>query len=262
MNTDQRLFLLVLLGSICAATTQAAMLSVRVTVENLSPTQGMYLSSVWGGFHDGTFDYFDAGSAVSSDLEALAEDGNFSPIMGTFTGSSGTYTQGMTAFPPPQAPGETRSFDVMLDDTMMTYFSYAAMAVPSNDAFIGNDSGMAFQVIDDMGNFMALDFTIAGATGIWDAGTEVNDEVPMNTAFLGQMTPNTGDDQNSVVAIHSGHMPGGNILMNSMFTNADFKQGGFNMARITVTEVPEPETYAAFAGVLSLGMVLWRRRRS
>ncbi len=35
-----------------------------------------------------------------------------------------------------------------------------------------------------------------------------------------------------------------------------------NLAAVTVTAVPEPGTYAAFAGVAALGLAFWRRRRA
>jgi len=49
------------------------MTSVTVTIENLAPMGGTFLTPVWVGFHDGGFDLYDNGAAVSAELERLAE---------------------------------------------------------------------------------------------------------------------------------------------------------------------------------------------
>lgn len=65
------------------------------------------------------------------------------------------------------------------------YFSFANMV-------LYNSSGWKDVVI-----------TLAGSD-VLDAGTEVNDELPENVAFLEQSSPNTGVDENGVVEIHPG----------------------------------------------------------
>lgn len=143
------------------------------------------------------------------------------------------------------------------------YFSYATMIIPSNDAFIANGNPMAHRIFDDAGNFLGADFIVLGSS-VLDAGTEVNDELPMNTAFFGQMAPNTGTPQGGVVAIHPGFLApgtGGNILADPMFANADFKASGYQVARITVTEaIPEPGTWTLFGGG-ALALLILRRYR-
>jgi hypothetical protein len=71
---------------------------------------------------------------------------------------------------------------------------------------------------------------------VMDAGSEINDEIPLNTGFLGQMAPNTGVAEGGVVMIHPGILPTdvGNILSDSRFAAADFQQPGYQVARITV----------------------------
>ena len=49
---------------------------VKVTVENLAPENGTFLTPAWIGFHDGGFDSYDGGAAASAGLERIAEDGN------------------------------------------------------------------------------------------------------------------------------------------------------------------------------------------
>lgn len=237
--TPRLLWMPLLLAASIDAT---AAVALRVTVENLAPAQGTHMSPLWVGFHDGSFDIYDAGTMASMAVERIAEDGNSGPL-GTDLMTSGNGSAG-GFFPPmpPVAPGDRFSAIFVVDSlsAMSRYFSYAAMVVPSNDAFIANGDPMAHQVFDVAGNLLPLDILVLG-TGVLDAGTEDNDEVPGNTALLGQMVPDTGMPENGVVAPHGGFTPNGNIL--SAFPNADFTQPGYRIARITVEQVPEPGTW-------------------
>lgn len=249
-----------------ASVAQAEMMDVIVTVENLAPANGSYQAPFWVGFHDGSFDYFDAGSAASMEVERMAEDGNVSPLAMSFAGASGTGADAAIAPGGPFAPGATASATLTIDtdNPNSRYLSFASMLVPSNDAFVGNDDAMAHEIVDVGGNFIGADIIIMGSQ-VWDAGTEVNDEIPMNTAFLGQMTPDTGVDENGVVHSHPGFQgsegfggPLGNILGDDMFANADFTVDGYQVARITVRPIPAPGALAIFGAA---GLVGGRRRR-
>jgi hypothetical protein len=119
---------------------------VRVTVENLAPSNGVRITPVWVGFHDGSFDTFNTLSPASTALERLAEDGDPGSIIGSFTGANNGVVFGpITApgQPPIYHPGETASALFNLDPSSNLYFSYLSMAIPSNDAFIGNDDPLA-----------------------------------------------------------------------------------------------------------------------
>ncbi len=212
---------------------------VTISIENLASENGTFITPLWFGFHDGTFDTYDRGRPASPGLESLAEDGStdlistefdlagFGSVQGTILGTEGT--------PGPIDPGEITTFTVELDlsDPQSAFFNYAAMIIPSNDFFIANGNEQAHQIIDENGNFIGADFTIAGSN-ILDAGTEVNDELPENTAFFGQQTPNTGIDENGVVQVAEGFIPGGNILSSPEFANADFTADDYQVARIQV----------------------------
>ena len=90
-------------------------------------------------------------------------------------------------------------------------------------------------MFDETGAFLGVDFIISGAE-VNDAGTEVNDELPANTAFFGQMTPDTGVDENGVNTAHPGFNPPGQggILDDARFANGDFTADGYQIARVTV----------------------------
>lgn len=234
---------------------------VRVTVTNLAPMGGTFITPVWVGFHNGMFDLYDSGAPASPGLEAIAEDGATAPLSMEFA-MSGAGAVDATLGMMPIAPGTSVSTIFNLDpmSPLNRYFSYASMIVPSNDAFIGNGNPMAFQVFDAMGMFTSVDFIVMGSM-VLDAGTEVNDEIPMNTAFFGQTMPNTGVDEMGVVGIHPGFMPAamGNILGSMMFANADFKAMGYQVARIQIEQVPEPATWALMALALPLGLLVRRK---
>jgi hypothetical protein len=241
----------------------AATFQVTVTIENLAPVHGNYLTPFWVGFHDGSFDIYDPGSPGSDALESLAEDGDAGPIAGAFTTSGAGLVNGTILGPGgPIAPGKIASMDFTLDGSIATsrYFSYAAMVIPSNDAFVANGDPSAFQVFSDTGTFLGADFFITGAQ-VRDAGTEVNDELPPNTAFFGQMTPNTGVDENRVVQVHPGFNPpgSGGILDDAVFENADFKREGYPVAQIRVTAIPLPATVLLLGSGL-VGLLGLRRK--
>ena len=79
------------------------------------------------------------------------------------------------------------------------------MIIPSNDGFWCYDIPVAYQIFDSDDNIIARKFQIMG-TAVRDYGTEVNDEIPANTAFLAQAAPNTGPTENGVVAIQPSFM--------------------------------------------------------
>ena len=221
-------------------TTVQATVGVRVIIENLAPADGTWLTPVWVGFHDGSFDTFNMQTAASEALERLAEDGNASPIFAAFELSSHGTVQGVIPADtgiPPIAPGETATMTFVVDnlDPDNAYFSYLAMVIPSNDAFIGNADPQTHRLFDGYGNFLGGFFTIYG-TDVLDAGTEINDEIPEHTAFFGQTESDSGDDEFSVVHAHPGYLPpgSGGILDDPDFAMADFTAPGYRIARVII----------------------------
>ena len=245
----------------------ADIINVQVQFQNLAPDRGTFQTPMWVGFHNGNFDTYNQGEAATPGLERLAEDGNFSVLSQEFQASgNGSLDGAIFGAGGPIAPGEVArmTFQIDTDDPLARFFNYASMVIPSNDAFIANGNPLAHEIVDSNGNFLGADFFISGSE-VLDAGTEVNDEIPMNTAFFGQMNPDTGTDENGVVTLHPGFIgsfgnPGGtpSILADKMFAGGDFTLPDYPIGRFTITIVPAPGAFALF-GIAGLASA--RRRR-
>ena len=222
---------------------------VTVSITNNAPENGTFLTPFWVGFHNG-FDTYDRGRPASPGLESLAEDGDTALITEEFAFSGQGQIDG-TLGDGPIAPGETVHLTFNIDPTQgdANFFNYASMVLPSNDTFIANGNEFAYQVFDENGNFIPLDFNVTGSEAL-DAGTEINDEIPANTAFFGQQTPNTGEDQNEGVQLAEGFLPpgSGGILDDPMFANADYTVEGFEFANIQVTSEPSARLTSVLDG--------------
>jgi Ca2+-binding RTX toxin-like protein len=207
---------------------------ITISIENLAPANGTSLTPFWFGLHDGNFDTYDRGRPASLGVERLAEDGTTATITQEFSQAGFGTVQGTVAGANgPIAPKETARFTVAANSSnaQNAYFNYAAMLLPSNDFFVANGNERAHRIFDEQGNFLGADFIVLGSN-VLDAGTEVNDEIPANTAFFGQQAPNTGISENSVVRLANGFIPGGAILSDPRFANGDFTAAGYQVARI------------------------------
>ena len=176
------------------------MTELRITVKNTSETGGTFLTPVYFGFHDGSFDLFDAGKAASDGLEQLAEDGAATTLaeerLAADADSQGIVVTGEAG---PITTQETTSARIDVDGRSNGFVSLAAMILPSNDAFIGTDN--AVKLFDD-GKFTGAQTLTFEGSDVYDAGTEVNTE--LDAAFINQTAPNTGEDENGVVTLHPG----------------------------------------------------------
>ena len=209
-----------------------------VTVENAQAPRGTFLTPPWLAVHDGTFDSYDGGQPASvplggNEIEALAEDGNNGPITDTFDRLQPGAPQ-VSALPGPSgplAPGDSASIALPVDPSVHRYFSYASMIIPSNDFFIANGNPLAHQVFDDNGVFVGDDFIVSGDETN-DAGTEVNDEIASNVAFLAQAAPDTGVSEANPVATPAPGFaaPGTLTFPNGVLNHPVFGLGDFNDA--------------------------------
>ena len=256
----------VLFSALFASTVSAAPdTRVLLTIENLAPTNGNFLTPHWVGFHDGTFDTYNGGTpadtlpqAGSDAIERLAEDGNTEPIAGVFGLLAPNGVQATVPGPTgPLAPGEVTQRVFLLDSLSgdHRFFSYASMVIPSNDFWYSNGNPQANEIFDAQGNLVASPFIVTNED-ILDAGTEVNDEIPSNTAFFGQQTPNTGVPENGVIVDFpdfEGFRPAGSggILDDPRFSGANFRVAGYPLAKFSFVSVSAIVDNLNFAATVS-----------
>lgn len=177
------------------------MTELRISVRNTSDAGGTFTTPFFFGFHDGGFDLFDVGAAASSGLEALAEDGNFAPLAAELTAASPSSQELVVAGAAgPIATQEFAANRIDVDGSVNTQVSFGAMILPSNDAFVGTAD--AVTLFDSNGNFVGAQTVTFEGTDVYDAGTEVNTE--LDAAFINQAAPDTGVDENGVIALHPG----------------------------------------------------------
>ena len=250
---------------------------VTVQIKNVAPDDGILLAPVWVGFHDGSFDLFDVGQPVlaGGTLERLAEDGNPEPLQVEFgssvSGGIGCIMVGFEGFPdvPVFEPGEQASAAFDLDPWLNRFMSFGSMVIPSNDAFIANDDPMAIELFDGFGNFKGKQTILILGTEVYDAGTELNNE--MDAAFLNQSAPNTGTTTSEAVQRHPGFIgsfanpaPGEDTIILGAHIDpgifidpvaGDFTRPGVVVAEITI--IPEPATIVLLLGG---GLALLRKR--
>lgn len=265
----------------------ATAITLKVTVENIAPSQGAIVTPLWFGFHDGSFDTFTPNAPASTGIEHTAEDGytglenrlpgfedleidlnNFviplnNTISSLFADNNGSVQSILSSVENPFIgffPGQSNSTFINLDNDLAQhrFLSYAAMFFPSNDAFIADENPI--EIFDNEGNFIGADFIVLGSQ-VWDAGTEVNDESLANVPFtLPQIAQ--GVEENGTIQPHQGFRPrgSGGVLdsANGLFANADFTAPGYQVARIKVEQVPEPNIGT---GLLILGTVFFLKHR-
>ena len=244
-----------------AGTAQAAEVMVTVTVENLAPTNSVAFAQLNVGFHGGTFDAFDIGSAASPAIISVAEGGTGTAWFPAFMAADPTATLGAVR-PTPPGPllsGRMASGTFRVDTSVNPYFTFASMVVPSNDFFIGNDDPMQYRLFDAEGN-LAISSILQRSRDVWDAGSEIHD--PAAAAQVG--TNSLRADQNSVVAFNFAELAAFDGLTTAAGYTFDSQLAadtGIYRISFGVAPVPEPETYALMA--LGLGAIgLARRRRS
>ena len=283
-----------------AAQHLSAAVNVKVTVTNNSPENGVAITPLWVGFHDGSFDSYNGGLTSEIGLERIAEDGNASVVSSDFLGgytyiddSSGTAVSGRVLSsqagsarvdgvigsptgPPPIQPGESASSNFTLEtDGSNRYFSYLSMVIPSNDFFLANGNPLAHSLASLYDGEGSITFDIGLPGTVNDAGTEAESYVTSAANGLfglagGQNGPDSpvgslGQPISNVVG--SQPLDALNFIEGPLpgfdFNNEALYPNGIATVTITAENVPEPSTLAIW-GVLGLigGTLGYRRRRS
>lgn len=262
-------------GVVLVAVGPLQAVEIVIEIENLAPQGGVYLTPVWVGFHGGQYDLLQLGEPIApgGGLERLAEDGDPSVLRTEFAAAVANGVDGVIAAPGgfPSggvfAPGEASQGRFELDPVQNRFMSFAAMVIPSNDAFIA--SWDPIEIFGPTGDFLGKQIVTVLGIEVLDAGTESNTEMDAN--FLNQTAPGQGLTTADPVLRHLGFIGsvanpsgtpvilGGSNDMGVFFDRvaADFKLENAVIARITI--VPEPAT-----ALLLLGgcLALLRRRRA
>jgi hypothetical protein len=237
---------------------------LRVTVTNLQPSDGFYLTPVWTGFHNGGFDVFDSGGTASASLEALAEGGDVSGVQSDFA-TFGSGIDGVLAGPagfgsvagqpPVLDPGESSS--IVLDvNTLDRYLSFATMIIPSNDGFFGNAESTGIEVFDTAGQFSFTGPLTLSLGALWDAGTELNDG--LGAPFSGN--GGSGTPEANPIALHDG-LANFDGTGTAAGTTINFGNASSSpVFRLNIVAVPEPSGIA-LCGLLGVFGLMRRTKR-
>ncbi|MFO0956048.1 MAG: spondin domain-containing protein [Isosphaeraceae bacterium] len=248
---------------------------IRITVTNEQPGGGFAIAPVWIGLHNGSYTSFSAGDNLDGrPLQTVAELGSTAAITAAFAPFGPQTTVGGA----PHLPGTsaTSILDVASPSTTR-FLNYAAMVVPSNDFFFGNDAAHTLtlfnasgQLIDANGQLTASRTIQIFGSGIWDAGTEVNN-IAFGAAFIaGDNAADHVAEGGTVQSVFGG--PADNsAYLNSI--SGRLTPAGYNIshlispgdliATIRISAVPEPSSIVLCGlGLLApIGLALRARRR-
>ena len=237
-------------------TTQAALVQLQVKVENLVAANGIAFAPLHLGFHRGTFDAFNIGEVATTPIVSVAEGGSGSAWFPAFEAADPTATLGTVVPNPPGPliPGATATATFTVDTDVNPFFTFASMAVPSNDFFIGNDDPMEYRLFDTNGA-LAINQIEQLASEIWDAGSESFD--PLGAAFLAVGTNNLRTGQHSVVAFNFAELAAFNGLVTGAgYTLNSQLRGDSAVYRISFAVVPAPVPLPAALPLLLGGLGL------
>ena len=165
-----------------------------VRIENLGT---VLAPGAWVTQRGGTPLFIDGQSDRGAGLEALAEDGNPAELAANLPRNSGVFNTPVGADSPgPLTPGNAYEFSFVARPG--DRLSFATMYVQSNDLFLApGDTGIALFI-----DGQPISGDITDQIGLWDAGTEVNEEpgVGANQAPR-QAGANTGADEGGAVRL-------------------------------------------------------------
>jgi hypothetical protein len=237
----------VLSYSLCS-TALASPTSITVTAQNLAAPNGIAFAPLRMGFGSGTFDAFNLGQTATAPIISVAEGGSGSAWLPAFSAADPRAVVGTVGGL--LLSGQSASATFSLDNAFNQFFTFAAMVVPSNDFFIGNDNPSEYRLFDASGNLRLTSISVF-ASEIWDAGSEQFD--PANAAFVQGGVNAQRRPQNSVVSFNFGELAGfnglttgaGYVFNSSLSANQEIYRISFSQG-----QVPLPGGLALLLGGL------------
>jgi hypothetical protein len=179
----------------------------QVRVTNL--TRGQRFTPVLVVSHNSSVRLFTLGSPASSQLKALAEEGNVAPLADLLRNHPGVCAVANSPLPPPAtnliAPGATVEINIPAGGRC-DRISAAAMLIPTNDGFFAANS------VEIPNNREA----VVVKSPVYDSGTERNDELCSSIpgpGFTECITPSNPQGNGGGAAVGGGegfvHINGG-----------------------------------------------------
>lgn len=249
-------------GLAVATPTHARLVDITITVQNLAAANSVSFAPLRFGFNNGSFDAFDIGGVATAPIISIAEGGSGADWLPAFAAADPTAVIAST-LGGPQLPGSMQSLSFRVDTAVNPFFTFAAMVVPSNDFFIGNDDPMEYRLFDAAGNLL-LDTIEQFGSDIWNAGSEAFD--PANAAFLVGGVNDLRTPEGGVVEFNFSELAqfdglttaAGYVFNSGLAADSDIYRISFATAA-----VPEPATWAMLiAGFGAVGASMRRRHRA
>ncbi len=249
------------LAALAPISAEAVPVQITITIENLAPTNGISFAPLRFGFGNGSFDTFNEGQTATAPIISVAEGGSGSAWFPAFQAADPTAVLG--SIMGPLTPGQTRSSATFTVDSLLNpFFTFAAMVIPSNDLFIGNDDGKEYQLFDAAGNLLLGAIEVTGGE-IWNAGSEAAD--PANAAFVVGGNNAARTPEGGVVGFSFGELSVFNGLQTAagyFFSNAGLTTSTpIYRIRFSANAVPEPGTLGLLGGGILGAISLGRARR-
>jgi len=233
-------------------TSEAALVNLKIKVENLAPANSVAFAPLRVGVHSGVFDAFNLGDTAGAPIISVAEGGSGADWFPAFAAADPTAVLGTVLPNPagPLVPGASGTASFTVDTDVNPFFTFAAMVVPSNDFFIGNDSPTEYRLFDMNGNLQISSIT-QHAREVWDAGSEVFDAAA--AAFVGDNGLRA--DQHSVVAFNFAELAAFNGLTTGagyLFNSQLAADSAIYRISFETSPVPVPAALPLMLGGLGL----------
>ena len=252
--------LCVVSATLISASAQAQQRMVTITVNNLAPPNSISFAPLHFGFNRGVFDSFNIGMTPGAGIISVAEGGLGDVWQANFAAADPAATRGTIGMA--LTPGQSRSMSFLVNTGLNPFFTFAAMVVPSNDFFIGNDNPQEFRLFDATGNLL-INSISQTSSQIWDAGSELFSVG--GAAFLVNGVNAVRTPQNGVVSFNfselarfNGEVTAANYVFNSQLTaNQPVYRIDFQSSAV----VPEPSTIVLLStGLITLAVAARRKR--